>query len=65
MLDIFAGSGTTAIAAELNGLRARLVELDAGHCDVIIRRWQEFVQREAIRKSDDAKFDELAKGKSS
>ncbi len=43
VLDPFGGSGTTAIAAERLGRRARLVELDPIYCDVIRRRWAEFV----------------------
>lgn len=40
VLDVCAGSGTTMIAAEKTGRRARLIEIDPGYCDVIIRRWQ-------------------------
>lgn len=35
----FGGSGTVLIAAARLGLRARLVELSPGYCDVIRRRW--------------------------
>jgi DNA modification methylase len=40
VLDPFAGSGTTVIAAEKTGRRARVLELDPLYCDTIIRRWQ-------------------------
>jgi DNA modification methylase len=40
VLDIFGGSGTTMVAAERTGRRARLVELDPRYVDVIVRRWQ-------------------------
>jgi len=40
ILDPFGGSGTTLIAAERAGRRARLVELDPKYVDVIIQRWQ-------------------------
>lgn len=40
-LDPFAGSGTTLLAAHGLGMRARLVELDAGYVDVICRRFQQ------------------------
>lgn len=43
VLDSFAGSGTTALACERLGRRARLVEIDPHYCDVIRRRWAESV----------------------
>ena len=39
ILDTFAGSGTTAIAAEQLGRQARLMELDPHYCDVILSRY--------------------------
>ena len=47
VLDTFAGSGTTIMACEQNGRRARCVELAPGYADVIIRRWQNFTGKEA------------------
>jgi site-specific DNA-methyltransferase (adenine-specific) len=41
VLDMFAGSGSTLLAAHQLNLIARLVELDPVYCDVICRRWQE------------------------
>lgn len=41
VLDTFGGSGSTLLAAEQRGARARLVELDPRYVDVICRRWQE------------------------
>jgi DNA methylase len=38
VLDPFGGSGTTQIAAERTGRRARLIELDPHYCDCILRR---------------------------
>ena len=40
VLDAFGGSGTTLIAAEQLGRKARLVEIDPHYCDVIIARWE-------------------------
>ncbi|MGB8526917.1 MAG: DNA methyltransferase [Rhodoplanes sp.] len=40
VLDPFGGSGTTLIAAERTGRRARLIELDPKYVDVIVERWQ-------------------------
>jgi len=44
--DFFGGSGTTMIAAESLGRKARLMELDPHYCDVIRKRWAEFVHGE-------------------
>ncbi len=51
VLDGFGGSGSTLIAAERMGRRARLVELDAKFCDAIARRWEKFTGRTAARVS--------------
>jgi DNA modification methylase len=40
VLDPFGGSGTTLIAAERAGRRARLIELDPKYVDVVVQRWQ-------------------------
>jgi DNA modification methylase len=56
VLDPFGGSGSTLIACEKSGRRARLIELDPKYVDVICRRWQEFTGKEAKRASDGAKF---------
>jgi DNA modification methylase len=43
VLDSFAGSGSTLIACEQLGRRCFAVELDPRYCDVIRRRYEEFV----------------------
>lgn len=40
VLDMFGGSGSTLIAADLTGRQARLVEYGPPYCDTIIRRWE-------------------------
>jgi DNA modification methylase len=60
VLDCFAGSGSTLIAAEKTGRRCRLMELDPRYVDVIVRRWQEWTGRAAQREADGVSFDSLA-----
>jgi DNA modification methylase len=48
VLDPFAGSGTTLMAAQMTGRAARLIEYDPHYCDTIIRRFQAFTGKEAI-----------------
>ncbi|WP_036232633.1 site-specific DNA-methyltransferase [Marinobacterium litorale] len=60
VLDLFGGSGSTLIACEKTGRRARVMELDPKYVDVIIRRWQEYTGEQARRAEDGAAFDEVA-----
>lgn len=47
VLDLFGGSGSTLIAAEKTGRRARLMELDPIYCDRILARWEAFAKDDA------------------
>lgn len=47
VLDLFGGSGTTAIACEQMGRDAYLMELDPAYCDVIVERWERLTGRRA------------------
>ena len=47
VLDPFGGSGTTLIAAERTGRRARLIELDPKYVDVVVQRWEAATGRQA------------------
>ncbi|MFN0132725.1 MAG: DNA modification methylase [Phycisphaerales bacterium] len=49
VLDLFGGSGSTLIAAEMTGRRAFLMELDPLYCDVIVARWEQFTGKKAER----------------
>jgi DNA modification methylase len=51
VLDLFAGSGSTLIAAEQTGRKAFLMELDPLYCDVIVQRFEKFTGRPAQRIS--------------
>lgn len=48
VLDSFGGSGTTMLAAEKNGRKAFLMELDPKYCDVIVKRWEDFTGKKAV-----------------
>lgn len=56
VLDPFGGSGTTLIAAEQTGRRARLLELDPHYCDTIIRRWQRLTGKHAQHAASGKRF---------
>ena len=49
VLDLFGGSGTTLIACEQDGRKARLMELDPHYCDVIITRWENLTGKKAVK----------------
>src|SRR3954451_15337281 len=60
VLDLFGGSGTTLIAAEKCGRRARLVEFDPVYCDRIVRRFEAFTGKEARLASSHETFEDVA-----
>ena len=60
VLDPFGGSGTTLIAAERTGRRARLIELDPKYADVIVQRWQEQTGQSARLEQSGQSFSEMA-----
>ena len=47
VVDNFAGSGSTLIAAECTKRKCLAVEYDEQYCDVIIERWQQFTGEQA------------------
>jgi hypothetical protein len=59
VLDVFAGSGTTIIAAEQIGRRAFCMEIEPRYVDVAIRRWQKFTGRDAVLEATGETFGEL------
>ena len=50
VLDLFAGSGSTLIAAEQTNRNAYLCEIDESYCQVIIDRFTKFVPAAKIKK---------------
>jgi len=57
VLDPFAGSGTTLIAAEVTGRTAHLIEYDPLYCDTIVRRFEEFTGKSATLAATGQPFD--------
>jgi DNA modification methylase len=60
VLDPFSGSGTTIIAAQKCGRRARAVEIDPLYVDVAVRRWQKITGGKAVLDVTGETFDEIA-----
>lgn len=60
VLDMFGGSGSTLIAADLAGRQARLVEYDPLYCDTIIRRWEKLSGKRAKHGESGLGLEELA-----
>lgn len=46
VVDGFGGSGSTLIACEKTGRKCRMIEIEPKRCDVIRKRWAEFVYGE-------------------
>lgn len=63
VLDGFAGSGTTLLAAERTGRVARGLEIEPRYVDVAIRRWQAMARKQAIHAETGEKFDDRAAGR--
>ena len=59
ILDAFAGSGTTLVAAERTGRRGYGIELDPRYCDVIIRRLAKVAGLEATHAETGRTFAEI------
>jgi DNA modification methylase len=60
VLDPFAGSGTTLIAAEKTGRSARVVEFDPIYCDRIVKRYETLTGKQAKLGATGETFEEVA-----
>lgn len=49
VLDLFGGSGSTLIACEQLNRKCYCMELDPKYCDVIVKRWETFTGKKAIK----------------
>jgi DNA modification methylase len=59
ILDPFLGSGTSLIAAERTGRRARGIEIDPTYADVALRRWQRQTGKAATLAATGQTFEEI------
>jgi DNA modification methylase len=59
VLDPFAGSGTTIVAAEKTGRLGRAIEYDPGYCDVIVRRWQSYTGKAVTFERTNQTFEDM------
>lgn len=60
VLDIFGGAGSTLIAAESCGRRARVIEYDPLYCDVILARWERLTGKSALHGDTGRRFEDVA-----
>lgn len=60
VLDLFAGSGTTLIAAHKTGRCARLIEFDPAYCDQIVRRFGQITGKQVILAATGQSFEVVA-----
>jgi DNA modification methylase len=58
VLDTFAGSGTTILAAERTGRRAYAMEIDPAYIDVAIRRFEKVTGKSAVHADTKKTFTE-------
>jgi DNA modification methylase len=65
ILDPFGGSGTTIIACEKTGRRARVMEIDPKYCDVSCRRFMEYTGQPVVLESSGEPFDVVAASRAS
>ena len=59
VLDPFGGSGTTIIATEKTGRRARAIELEPKFVDVAVRRWERYTGKTAVLDGTDQAFEDV------
>jgi DNA modification methylase len=60
VLDAFGGAGSTLIACERTGRHARMIEIEPGYVDVMVRRWQGTTGRSATLEGDGRSFKDIA-----
>lgn len=65
VLDAFGGSGTTLIASQKTGRRARLIESDPAYCDQILHRFERHTGKQARLAATGKVFETVAQERAS
>ncbi len=63
VLDLFLGSGSTLIAAELSAHTCFGLEIDPAYTDVIVTRWQNLTGKQATLEGHGATFEQVREGR--
>jgi len=58
VLDLFGGSGSTLMAADQLDRIAYLMEIDPKYCDVIMKRYEQYTGRKAVRINETEQTDQ-------
>jgi len=65
VLDTFAGSGTTILAAETIGRCARAMEIEPRYADIAVRRWQKMSGQDAVHAETGLTYADLQRQRAS
>ena len=49
ILDVFGGSGSTLVACEQLNRKCYMMEMSPKYVDVIIKRWEEYTGKKAVK----------------
>lgn len=59
VLDCFGGAGTTLLAAERVGRKARVIELEPHYVDITLRRWEQATGNQAVHDESVLSFADI------
>lgn len=63
VFEPFCGSGSTIIACEEMGYKARAIELEPAYADVAVARWQNLTGKQATLDGHGATFEHVREGR--